>query len=272
VADLGAPATEPSLPAAALGPLQTLLAAQAEGLSAELQALFAARLEEVFQPLRDLVAAVQGWTDQVSRIWDLMEALGGNLVLANSLVPGEHEDPGASGVPVGVEIDAGGVAGSSSEMEVGAQTLDVLPVLDDALPEMVIQSVEKEAKVADPVSLGNDIVLNKKTDSPLGGNGVPGGTVASILLEEYLSGFRNTEPLSLLDAPILVQLEGDSTCAGRRSGRLEKKNKDCSIPAAKRAEHRLSESFGDRPKEVASKKRITSATARAVRELLEVNG
>jgi hypothetical protein len=107
------------LPVVASGPLQTLLAARAEGLSAELQALFVARLEEVFQPLSDLVAVVQGWTDQVSRIWDLMEALGGSLVLANSSVPDEHENPGASGVAVGVEIDADVVAGCSLEMEVG---------------------------------------------------------------------------------------------------------------------------------------------------------
>jgi hypothetical protein len=139
-----------------------------------------------------------------------------------------------------------------------------------ALPEMVIQSMEKQARVADSVPLGNEMELNKKHDHPLGGNGVPGGMGASILLEGYLSGFRNTQPLSLLDAPILVQLEGDSTCAGRRSGR-QKKNKDCSIPTAKRAEHRLLESFRVRSKEVASKKRITSATAQAVRELLEVN-
>jgi hypothetical protein len=91
------------------------------------------------------------------------------------------------------------------------------------------------------------------------------------LLDEYLSGFRNTQPLSLLDAPILVQLEGDSTCVGRRSGRLDKKNKDCSISTAKRAEHRLSESFKGWPKEVASTKQVTQGTAQVVRELLEVN-
>jgi hypothetical protein len=44
--------------AAILGLLQPLFAAQAEALSAELQALFAARLEEVFKPLRDSVSAV----------------------------------------------------------------------------------------------------------------------------------------------------------------------------------------------------------------------
>jgi hypothetical protein len=36
-------------------------------MSNELQTLFVARLEEVFRPLRDLVASVQGWTDQVLR-------------------------------------------------------------------------------------------------------------------------------------------------------------------------------------------------------------
>jgi hypothetical protein len=155
-----------------------------ETLSAELQALFAACLEEVFQPLRDLVVEVQGWTDQVSRIWDLIEALGGSLVLANSSVPAEHEDPRAFGVLVGDETDADVVAGRSLELEVGAQTSDVLPGLDGFLPEMVIQSVEKQARVADSVPLGNDMELIKKPDSPLGGNGVPGGTSASILLEE----------------------------------------------------------------------------------------
>jgi hypothetical protein len=113
---------------------------------------------------------------------------------------------------------------------VGAQTSDVLPGLDGFLPEMVIQSMEKQAWVADSVPLGNDMELIKKPDCPLGGNGVPGGTGAPILLEEYLSGFRNTQALSLLDALILVQLEGDSTCAGRCSGRLQKKKQGLQHP------------------------------------------
>jgi hypothetical protein len=102
--------------------------------------------------------------------------------------------------------------------------------LDDALPEMAIHSMEKQARVADSVPLDNDMELNKKSDSPLGGNGVTGGTGASNLLEEYLSSFRNTQLLSLLVAPILVQLEGDSTCTERRSGRLEKKKKGLQHP------------------------------------------
>jgi hypothetical protein len=54
--------------AAVSGPLQPLLATQVEALSVELQAMFAARLEEVFHPLRKLVADVHGWIDQVLRI------------------------------------------------------------------------------------------------------------------------------------------------------------------------------------------------------------
>jgi hypothetical protein len=255
--------------------------------------MFAARLEEVFQPLRDLVAAVQGWTDQVSKIWDLMEALGGSLVLANSSVSGEQEDPGdpgAFGVAVGEETDAGVVAGCSSEMDVWAQTSVVPPCSDGVMPEMVIQDVEKLAKVAHSVPLGTGIEPIEKPGSLLGGNAVPSSPAPTTLLDEYLSSFCCTEPLSLLDAPILVQLEGDSTRVGRRSGRLEKKNKDCSIPTAKRAEHRLAESFGDLPKEITSKKGseeevqekmktylrlckkpVTSATTQALRELVVVN-
>jgi hypothetical protein len=192
-----------------------------------------------------------------------MEALGGSLVLANSLVSSEHEDFGAFGVIDGEETDADVVADCSSEMDVRMQTLVAPPGLDGVPPEMVIQGVEKYAKIADSMHLAKIVELNEKPDSPLASNGVPPSPAASALLEEY---FR-TEPLLLLDAPILVQLEGDSTCVGRRSGRLEKKNKDCSIPTAKRAEHRLLEAFGDLPK-----KGVMPATAQAVRELVEVNG
>jgi hypothetical protein len=196
-----------------------------------------------------------------------MEALGGSLVLANSLVSGEHEDSGTFGVIDGEDTDADVVADYSSEMDVQMQTLDVPPGLDGVLPEMVIQGVEKQAKVVDSVHLGNTVELNEKPDSPLAINGVPPSPAASALLEEYLTSFRRTEPLSLLDASILVQLEGDSTYVGRGSGRLKKKNKDCSIPTAKRAEHRLLEAFGDLPK-----KGVMPATAQAVRELVKVNG
>uniref|UniRef100_A0ACD5TTW1 Uncharacterized protein n=1 Tax=Avena sativa TaxID=4498 RepID=A0ACD5TTW1_AVESA len=218
-----------------------------------------------------------------------MEALGGSLVLANSSVLGEHEESRLFGVADGEETDADIVAGCSFELDVRAQASDVPHGLDDVLPQMVIQVVEKQAKVVDSIPLGNGMELAEMPD-PLGGNGVSPGLASSTLLDGYLSSFCCSELLSLLEAPILVQLDGDSTCAGRRSGRLEKKNKDCSIPTAKRAEHRLAESFGDQPKDATSrkgseeevqdkmktylrmgKKPITTLTIQAVRELVEVN-
>ena len=68
------PAAAPGVPPADLGSLQPLLAAQAEALSAELQAIFAARLELLFKPLQDLVAAVESWTVQVSSLWKIAGA------------------------------------------------------------------------------------------------------------------------------------------------------------------------------------------------------
>jgi hypothetical protein len=103
------------------------------------QAVFAARLEVVFQPLRDLVAFVQGWTDQVSSLW-------GSLALANSSALGEHENLRLPLWPM-VRIPVVDVAGCSSELGVMAQSVDDPPALDDVLLEMVIQGVEKQTKV-----------------------------------------------------------------------------------------------------------------------------
>jgi hypothetical protein len=61
----GEPVAAPGDSTAVLHLLQPLLATQAEVLGTELQAMFAARLEDVFQPLRDLVASMQGWTTKV---------------------------------------------------------------------------------------------------------------------------------------------------------------------------------------------------------------
>jgi hypothetical protein len=54
-ADVGVPEAVPDGPATDLEILQPLLAAHAEALTAELQAMFAARLEVLFKPLQDLV-------------------------------------------------------------------------------------------------------------------------------------------------------------------------------------------------------------------------
>jgi hypothetical protein len=125
--------------------LQPLIAAQAEVLSKELQTMFAARLEEVFQPLRDLVASVQGWTDQVSGLWELMEALGGSLALASSSAPGGHDEAASP-------VVASGMDACAAERD-GVMVLTTVDPPDDhpdlalARPVRVTQDAEEHAKV-----------------------------------------------------------------------------------------------------------------------------
>ena len=311
------------MPPTSLGLLESLLASQAEALSTELQAMFAARLEELFQPLRVLVAGVQVWTDKVSSLLGILEVVGGSLDLANSLGPSEHDVSDPPVMAGGKEVSVDGEAGCSSELIGGpVQPVDVSPGLGLVLPERVILGVEEQAKVDEIVTSCDDMVLAASalpistvgevppsvfspelnmpgdphslkvsvTDKPFGVHGVPVGPTSSTLLDEYLSSFNCTAPLSLLDAPIHVQIEGESTCVGRRSGRLDKKNKDCNIPTAKRAEYRLAEAFGELPKDAISKKgseeevqekmnsyarlckQPASPTAlQAIRELVQVN-
>ncbi|KAM0924632.1 hypothetical protein ACQ4PT_004599 [Festuca glaucescens] len=225
-------AADTDVPPADLGSLQPLLAAQAEALSAELQAMFAARLEVLFKPLQDLVSVVESWTTQVSSLWEPTEAIGGSQALAN-------DESAPPAVVDGEDSCALDVAGCSAELSEMVQTAVDPPALDKVMLEMVLPGVQEQAW-AQP---GNGMVLTE-VDLPS----------SSTKLDELWSSFKSTAPHSLLDAPIQVQIEGDSSCAGRRSGRLDKKNKDCNIPVAKRAEHRLAESFGALPKGSAPKK------------------
>ena len=93
---------------------------------------------------------------------------------------------------------------------------------------------------------------------------------SSTKLDEFWSSFKSTAPHSLLDAPIQVQFEGDSSCAGRRSRRLDEKNKECNIPVAKHAEYRLAESFGDRPKGSTPKKGSAEDVQEKMKTLLRL--
>ena len=144
--------------------------------------------------------------------------------------------------------------------------------------------------VSSPVMLssgGTTNMMSSGSEEPLGDIGVPSTT----LLDEFLSSFSCAAPRSLLEEPIHVQIEGASTCSERRSGRLEKKNRSCNIPTAKRAEYRLAEAYGELPKGMASqkgfeedvqekmnsylrmyKKPPTSTAIQAIRALVEANG
>ena len=133
-------------------------------------------------------------------------------------------------------------------------------------------------------------MMSSGSEELLGDIGMPQGPASTTLLDEFLSSFSCTAPRSLLETPIHVQIEGASTCSERCSGRLDKKNKSCNIPTAKRAEYRLAEAFGELPKGTTSKKvteedvqekmksylrmykkPLTSTAIQAIRALVEVN-
>lgn len=78
--------TDPDMATAVLGLLWPLLAARVGALSVELQAVFASRLDEVVEPLRDMVVAMQGWTAQVACLLEQLEDVDGKFALANSSV------------------------------------------------------------------------------------------------------------------------------------------------------------------------------------------
>ena len=70
----------------------------------------------------------------------------------------------------------------------------------------------------------------------------------------------------IADMPKDKQLRVDApSMAERRSIRLDKKNKDCDIPGAKRAEFRRAEAFGEIP-QLKSKERVTEE---AIQEKME---
>ena len=174
------------------------------------------------------------------------------------------------------------MAGCSSEvLATVSLPADVLPTLDIVLHKTVILGEEEQAKVAEIVIASNDMeqievalpdglvgevppfipssvklawgttnMMSSGSEEPLGDIGVPSTT----LLDEFLSSFSCAAPRSLLEEPIHVQIEGASSCSERRSGRLDKKNRNNNIPTAKRAEYRLAEAYGELPKGMKSKK------------------
>jgi hypothetical protein len=235
--------------------LQPILAAQAEVLSNELQTLFAARLEEVFWPLHDLVASVQGWTDQVSGLWELMEALGGSLALASPSALGGHDEAASPIVVSG--MDACVAERNGVVVLATVDPPDDPPDLAIVRPERVTQGAEEIFKVdAERVPSGFDMELTL-------GELKASGDACTIKPSKELIHMDGNEPLEraspspwgefLEELALTVSSSSQNGEAApplleRRSCRLDKKSKDCNIPVAKRAEYMQAEAFGEVPK------------------------
>ncbi|KAF7049890.1 hypothetical protein CFC21_058344 [Triticum aestivum] len=241
-----------------------------------------------------MAVALQGWAAQVSGLLERLEAISGKVVGngggPSSLAPlglpppwCEHEELAPFVVADGKDVSEAGMAGCLSEvLATMALPADVLPAVDVVLHEMAIQGEEEQAKVAEIVTSSNDMehievalpnglvgevppsvsssvtlasggttnTMSSWSEEPLGDIGAPSTT----LLDEFISGFSCAAPRSLLEEPIHVQIDGASTCFKRRSGRLDKKNRNCNIPTAKHAEYRLAAAYGELPKGMTSKK------------------
>jgi hypothetical protein len=229
--------------------------------------MFAARLEEVFQPLRDLVASVQGWTTKVSGLWELMEALGGSLALAISSRPGEHFE--ATSPIVASVVDAGMavVADCSFERDdVMVQATDDPPDLACVLPERATQGVEEQAKMdVETAPSCFDMEMSPDGHLTVGKLKISGAPCTDKSSKELIhmdageplekaspsswDEFLDELALTVSSAPQNAQVgETAPSLLERRSCRLDKKNKDCGIPVAKRAEYRRAETFGEVPK------------------------
>ena len=201
-------------------------------------------------PLRDLVAAVQGWTDQVSGLWELMEDIGGKLALAVPLTPDKDEESAL--LVVSEDKEASAAAGASCSPTLGGVMVQHIvdpPEVVVAPSEILFQGLEEQHNVDEVVSADKGVELTDvtlaveeeapleltspgdslslkvfKPDISLGGNGVPLSQTSATLLDELLNNFSCTAPLSLIDAPINLQVEGGSPWVGRRSGRLDRKS------------------------------------------------
>jgi hypothetical protein len=228
--------------------------------------MFAARLEEVFQPLRDLVASVQGWTTKVSGLWELMEALGGSLALAISSRPGEHIEASSPVVDAGVAV----VADCSFERDdVMVQAMDDPPDLAFVLPERAMQGMEEQAKMdvettpscfdmeMSQVEPDGHMIVGKLKTSGAPCTDKSSKEFIHLDADEPLEKaspspwdeFLDELALTVSSAPQNAQVgETTPSLLERRSCRLDKKNKDCDIPVAKRAEYRRAEAFGEVPK------------------------
>ncbi|XBI13607.1 hypothetical protein VPH35_140329 [Triticum aestivum] len=267
---------------------------------------------------------LQGWAVQVSILLERLEAISGSVVsspaingspevreggttrigggpFSSSAPMGlpppwcEHEEPAPLVVACAKGVSETSVAACSSEvLATMALPADVLPTLDveeqGTFEEIV--KVSKDMEQIEVVLLaGLAIEVPPLVSSPVmlssGGTTTMMSSGSGKLLDDI--GMPQA-PRSLLEAPIHVQIEGASTCSERPSGPLDNKNKSSNIPAAKHAEYRLAEAFGELPKGTTSKKvteedvqekmksylrmykkPLTSTAIQAIRALVEVN-
>uniref|UniRef100_A0A452XFV4 Uncharacterized protein n=1 Tax=Aegilops tauschii subsp. strangulata TaxID=200361 RepID=A0A452XFV4_AEGTS len=224
-----------------------------------------------------MAVALQGWAAQVSGLLERLEATSGKFVdlpaFNQSLEVREGGNMGNGGGSSSLApLDLPPPWCEHDETAPFVVVDDVLPVVDVVLHKIVIQGEEEQAKFAEIVTSSNDMehievalpdglvgevppvvsssvtlassapctgkpskeLIQMGADEPLGRASSPWGE----FLEELA--------LTVSSSPQVLQVgEAAPSLFERQSCRLDKKNKECDIPVAKRAEYRRAEAFGE---------------------------
>ena len=223
--------------------LKSVFAEQAALLRAELRGLASVPVEEMVVPMRVVTESLQGLLE---RFRSLMERVEFELFGCSSPVDATPSAVSETGFPMVEAMPNQQELVVESVVLSPLEELAVVPLVPSALHDFVDpDSEEKTTKGTVQVDADEPV---EEASAPLAGE-----------LFKELAYIATDSPTDLQvgeAAPSLIE---------RRSSRLDKKNKGCDIPAAKRAEYRRAVAFGEVPKNKGHGK----ATEKAVNEKMQ---
>ena len=240
--------------------LRSILEEQTTLLRVELQGLVSPQLEEVVHPLRSVMESVQGLLERVGSLLERAESALEKFPLASTMVQTSPVSPPLAKINLGV-ADGGALelfgcfsprnaTGSEPMLAWTATPLVASESASPVVQDMPIQQGFAVVSVVPPA-----LEELKESDVPSSKEKItkeivqidaiePQEKVSTSLVGDFFdelacfaSGSRTGMQLG----------EASSSHIGRRSIRLDKKNKGSDIPTAKRAEYRRAEAFGELP-------------------------
>jgi hypothetical protein len=203
--------------------LKSVIAEQATMLRAELQLLASSRIEDLARPLHAMSESLQGLIVRLGNLVERAATAMEGLSLASTCVQAssaKHPVVAASSMPPPL-----------ADHNVGFEDGGEFDLFD--VPVVQPSSSLLELAVEPIVTLVSEEMKNLEIPS-----------LGEISLKELVQVDAEPSPMEEL----LKELEAPASHFERRSCRLDLKNKGCDIPAAKRAEYRRAEAFGEAPK------------------------
>jgi hypothetical protein len=253
--------------------LQPLLAAHAEALSAELQAMFAARIEVLFKPLQDLVD-VAASSPVVPPDKVLKSAFAEEATMLRSALPemvSSQLDGLMKPMCVATESIQGLLERLVSMTERAMAATEELSLAKASSAQLAQAELAVSGPPADTIASFEDWPFDLHDVplvqvSPMGERELVVEPVVTVALDEVVAvpSLQGISVGDLVpgDAPVqhpldraapspmeelLKELEAPPSHFERRSCRLDLKHKGSDIPASKRAEFRRAKAFGEVP-------------------------